>query len=202
MTKPKLTYFNFAGSRGEEARLALHLAGVEFEDNRLEGATWPKLKPTTPFGSLPVFELEGRAPLGQVNAILVYIGREYGLHPRDNWEAAHHEALMCAVEELRGMVSPTLRISDEDAKIAARTELATGYLPQWGSFVERQLGDGPFVGGAQISVVDLKLYMAVKWFTSGVIDHVPDTVFADYPKLNGIARAVAEHPKIVAWYAK
>lgn len=202
MTKPKLTYFNFAGSRGEEARLALHLAGVEFDDDRLQGPTWPELKPTTPFGSLPVFELEGRAPLGQSNAILVYIGREYGLHPRDNWQAAHHEALMCAVEELRGVVNPTLRISDEEAKLAARTELAQGYLKQWGGFVERQLGDGPFVGGAEISVVDLKLYMAVKWFTSGVIDHVPSTVFADYPKLNAIAKAVAAHPKIVEWYAK
>lgn len=202
MTKPKLTYFNFAGSRGEEARLALHLAGVDFDDNRLEGPTWPELKPTTPFGSLPVFELEGRAPLGQSNAILVYIGREYGLHPRDNWEAARHEALMCAVEELRGLVSATLKISDPEAKLAARTELANGYLKQWGGFVERQLGEGPFVGGDKISVADLKLYMAHKWFASGVVDHVPSTVFADFPKLTGVARAVAEHPKIVGWYAK
>jgi glutathione S-transferase len=201
MTKPKLTYFNFAGSRGEEARLALHLAGVDFEDDRFSGS-WPELKPTTPFGSLPVFELEGRAPLGQSNAILVYIGREYGLHPRDNWQAAQHEALMCAVEELRGVVSAVLKISEPEAKLAARAELAAGYLKQWGGFVERQLGAGPFVGGAEINVTDLKLHMAVKWFTSGVIDHVPTTVFADYPKLNAVARAVAEHPKIVGWYAK
>ncbi|PRP99941.1 glutathione S-transferase family protein [Enhygromyxa salina] len=201
MSKPKLTYFNFAGSRGEEARLALHLAGVEFEDDRLAGS-WPERKPTTPFGSLPVLELEGRAPLGQSNAILVYIGREYGLHPRDNWQAAHHEALMCAVEELRGVVSATLKISEPEAKLAARTELAEGYLKQWGGFIERQLGEGPFVGGAEIGVADLKLYMAVKWFTSGVIDHVPTTVFAELPKLNAVARAVAEHPKVVGWYAK
>ncbi|WP_146660021.1 glutathione S-transferase family protein [Enhygromyxa salina] len=201
MSKPKLTYFDFAGSRGEEARLALHLAGVDFEDNRLAGS-WPELKPTTPFGSLPVLEIEGHPPLAQINAILVLIGRQHGLHPRDNWQAAHHEALMCAVEELRGTVSAVLKITNPEAKLAARTELAQGYLKQWGGYVERQLGDGPFVGGAEIGVADLKLYMAVKWFTSGAVDHVPNTVFADYPKLNALARAVAEHPKVVQWYAK
>ena len=34
MTKPKLTYFDTAGSRGEEVRLALWLAEIDFEDHR------------------------------------------------------------------------------------------------------------------------------------------------------------------------
>src|SRR4051812_10283278 len=54
MTKPKLTYFDAPVSRGEECRLALHLAGVEFEDDRIKGPDWPALKPTTPYGSVPV----------------------------------------------------------------------------------------------------------------------------------------------------
>ncbi|PRQ04642.1 hypothetical protein ENSA5_06470 [Enhygromyxa salina] len=205
MTKPKVTYFDFPGSRGEEVRLALHLTGVEFEDNRIKGPSWAELKPTTPFGSLPVFEVPGRPPLAQVNAILVLIGREHGLHPSDNWEAARHEALMCAVEELRGTVAPVLRIKDPEESRAAREELATGYLPSWGGYVERQLAqlsDGPFVAGADISVVDLKLHMASKWFSSGTVDHVPTDVFADYPRLTGVEKAVKEHPKIVAWYAR
>jgi prostaglandin-H2 D-isomerase / glutathione transferase len=32
MSMPKVTYFNFAGSRGEEVRLALVIAGVAFDD--------------------------------------------------------------------------------------------------------------------------------------------------------------------------
>jgi prostaglandin-H2 D-isomerase / glutathione transferase len=202
MTKPKVTYFDFPGSRGEEVRLAMWVAGVDFDDNRISGATWSDLKPRTPFGSLPMFELEGRPPLAQVNAILVYIGREYGLHPKDNWEAAQHEALMGAVEDLRNNVVPATRIKDPEASLAARKELATNYLPQWGSYVERRLGAGPFVAGANISVADIKLYMGVKWFTSGGIDHVPADVFAPFPKLSGIAQAVAKHPRIVAWYAR
>ena len=37
MSKPRLIYFDFAGSRGEECRIALHLAGVDFEDVRVKG---------------------------------------------------------------------------------------------------------------------------------------------------------------------
>ena len=38
MTKPRLTYFDQAASRGEECRLALFIAGVDFEDNRIPRA--------------------------------------------------------------------------------------------------------------------------------------------------------------------
>lgn len=205
MPKPKLTYFDFAGSRGEECRLALYIAGVEFEDNRIDRTTWPDLKPKTPFGSLPTLEIEGRGTLAQSNAILVLIGRQHDLHPRDNWQAAQHEALMCGVEDMRANVSPTLRITDADEKKRAREELAANYLPRWGTHVERALtglGSGPFVGGETINVVDLKLYIASRWFSSGVVDHVPSTIFAAFPRLVGVERAVAAHPKVVEWYAR
>lgn len=195
---PKLTYFDFAGSRGEECRLALHLAGVAFEDERIKG-DWPALKERAPWGSLPTLDLEGLGVLGQTNAILVYIGREYGLHPQDNWTAARHEDLMCAVEDLRAKVSPVLQILDPAERLKAREELAGGYLKRWARSVERRLneiGAGPFVAGEAISVADLKLYMTARWFSSGVIDHVPPDVFAESPRLIALERAVAEHPKI------
>jgi glutathione S-transferase len=207
MSKPTLTYFDFPGSRGEECRLALTIAGVDFTDNRIATKDWPELKPNTAWGSPPMLELEGRTPLGQSNAILSYIGREHGLLPSDSWEAAHHEALLAAAEELRGTVMPALRIKDEQASIAAREELASGYLHRWGALVEAKLGDGPFVGGPfvggkDISVADIKLYMVSKWFSSGGVDHVPSDVFAHCPKLMAIQRAVKEHPKVVEWYAR
>ena len=60
MTKPRLTYFDMPVSRGEECRLALHLAGVDFEDHRVTFADWPALKPSTPYGAMPVLELPGQ----------------------------------------------------------------------------------------------------------------------------------------------
>ncbi len=202
MTQPRLTYFDFAGSRGEECRIALHLAGIDFEDRRIATADWKLIKPTMPFGALPVLELPGQPPLAHSNAILVLIGRQHGLHPADPFEAARHEALMCAVEELRHTITPSLRISDPEARRQAREALAANELHAWGAQVEAQLGDGPFVAGNTLNVADLKLYMLVRWLTSGVLDHVPSTVLDHCPRLLRLFRAVGGHEGVQGWLAK
>jgi glutathione S-transferase len=202
MSRPRLIYFDFAGSRGEECRIALHLAGIDFEDVRVKSDDWPAMKASTPFGAMPVLEIAGKAPLAQANAILVFIGRQHRLHPADAFEAARHEALMCAVEELRHAITPTLRITDPELKRQAREALAANELRTWGSQVERQLGDGPFIGGATLQVADLKLYMVVRWLTTGTLDHVPTTVFDHCPKLLRLYRAVGEHEGVKAWLAR
>jgi glutathione S-transferase len=201
-SRPKLTYFDASASRGEECRLAFSLARVDFEDNRLSREQWPTLKPTTPFGTVPVLEMAGHPPLAQSNAILVLIGRLHGLHPTDPYEAARHEAVLAYVEEMRTHVSPSLRMKDEAEKKAAREKLASDYLPTWASFLERQIGDGPFFAGAAIHVVDVKVYMGVRWFKSGVFDHVPATVFDPFPKLTRLHDAVRDHERIRAWVEK
>ena len=114
MSKPKLTYFDFSGSRGEECRIALSVAGVDFDDHRIKGGDWPALKPETPFGSLPTLELEGKPALAQSTAILIYVGRLHGLHPSDPWEAARHEGVMHAVEDLRSAMTPLTKVKDEE----------------------------------------------------------------------------------------
>lgn len=204
MTTPKitLTYFDFSGSRGEECRLALHLAGVAFIDERLSGAAWQERKASTPFGALPVLTIEGHAPIGQSNTILRFIGRGHGLLPTEPFEAARHESLMEAVEDLRAKMGPIARIKDEADKKRAREEAAREYLPQWAAHVEKHLGEGPFVGGAQISVADLKLFVALGPFLRGAIDHVPPTVFDGAPKLLALVEAVRTHPGVVAWCAR
>src|SRR5258708_38609463 len=58
MPKLKLTYFDFHGGRGEPARLALSIASIPFEDDRVPGANRPRRKPSTPFRSLPVLEFD------------------------------------------------------------------------------------------------------------------------------------------------
>jgi glutathione S-transferase len=202
MSKPRLTYFDAPVSRGEECRLALHLAGVDFEDVRVKTADWPALKPTTPYGVLPLLEIPGKPVLAQSNAILVYIGRRWNLHPKDDFEAAQHEAIMQHVEDLRGLVGPTIRIKDETEKKRVREGLVETYFPGWAVSVEKQLGDGPFVAGSAVHVADLKLHMIVRWFIGGKVDYVPATVFAAYPKLNRVHDAVRDHAGVRAWYAK
>ncbi|HMJ14987.1 MAG TPA: glutathione S-transferase family protein [Polyangiaceae bacterium] len=202
MTKPKLTYFDAPVSRGEECRLALHIAGVDFEDVRVQRAEWAALKPQTPFGSLPLFELPGKPVLAQSNAILVLIGRRHGLHPKDDFEAARHEAMMQHVEELRAAITPTLRMTDESEKKTAREALAASYLPNWAANVERQIAEGPFFAGSALHVVDLKLYVVVRWLAGGTLDHVPATTFAPYAKLMKLHDSVRDDSRVRAWYER
>jgi len=201
MTKPKLTYFDAPVSRGEECRLALHLAGVDFVDNRIANADWPTVKPTTPYGSIPVLELPGAPPLAHSNAILALIGRRHGMHPTDDVEAARHEGMMCHVEDLRGRVAPTIRLPDDEKK-RVRDALVVDYLPAWASFAEKNIEGAPFFAGTKLHVVDLKLHMAVRWFVGGKVDHIPATIFAAYPRLMRVHDAVRDHAGVKAWYAK
>ncbi len=201
MSKPKLTYFDAPVSRGEECRLALHLAGIDFEDERIKFADWAAMKERMPYGSLPVLELPGKPALAHSNAILVLIGRRHGLHPTDDFEAASHEGMMQHVEDLRARVSPTLRMGDAEKK-TAREALVADFLPAWARAAEKNIRGAPFFGGEKIQVVDLKIHMAVRWFTGGKVDHIPASIFADYPRLVGVHDAVRDHPGVQSWYAK
>jgi glutathione S-transferase len=201
MPQLKVTYFDLAGSRGEEVRLALALAGVPFEDNRIDRATFASLKPDLPFGAVPVLEVEGRGCFGQSNAILRLIGRMYGLHPEDPFEAARHDALMDAAEDLRHRIFPTLRMDDPAAKKAARQRLVSDYLPLWGSCVDRQIGNEPFIGGTRPNVADVKLYIVARWISSGSLDDIPANSFDPYARIKTVVGSVSSHPAIAGWYA-
>jgi len=201
MSQFKLTYFDAPTSRGEECRLALFAAGVDFVDNRIARADWPALKPTTPFGSLPVLEVEGKPAISQSNTILAYVGRRYGLLPSDEWEALRLESLLGACEDLRGAVGTTFGIADPDELKRRRTALLEGPIRAWAGNMERQI-KGPFAGGAELSVADIKLYILANWFKKGVLDHVPADALSPFAKLEAVRANVSEHPKIVAWYAR
>src|SRR6187401_2623464 len=87
MPKLKLIYFDFHGGRGEPARLALSMRGIPFEDDRVSPSDWERRKPNTPFGGLPVLEVDGQT-LAQSNAINRYVGKITDLYPADPWQAA------------------------------------------------------------------------------------------------------------------
>jgi len=79
MSEAKFYYFDIRG-RGESCRLALHLANVKFEEQRISfNDQWPTIKPTIPFGQLPYYE-EGNVKIPQSQAILRHVARTNGLY--------------------------------------------------------------------------------------------------------------------------
>ncbi len=200
MFKPKVTYFDFTGSRGEEVRLALVIAGVAFDDNRVKPDEFARIKAELPFGSLPILEMPGHGVFAETNAILRLIGRLHRLHPEDPWDGARHDAVLEAGEELRQRLSATSRISDAAEKKATRQALAADYIPRWAKGIERLIGEGPFVGGAQPAVADIKIYMIEKALSGGNFDEIPTAVLDPFDRLKAVARGIASHPAVLAWY--
>ncbi|XP_026318447.1 glutathione S-transferase 2-like [Hyposmocoma kahamanoa] len=77
MLKVVLYYFALK-AMGESTRMLLAYGGQEFEDRRLTEEQWPEFKPKTPFGQMPVLEIDGKK-YAQSLAISRYLGRKYGL---------------------------------------------------------------------------------------------------------------------------
>ncbi|VDD89933.1 unnamed protein product [Enterobius vermicularis] len=91
MPQYKLTYFDLRGL-AEGARLMFHYAGVPFEDVRITREQWPQIKPTTPFGQVPVLSVDGHE-IAQSAAIYRYLGRQFNLVPKCPIEEAMVDAI-------------------------------------------------------------------------------------------------------------
>jgi glutathione S-transferase len=202
MPKLILTYFDLDGSRGEVARLAMHLAGIAFEDKRIAGKDWPALRNSTPFQSLPVLEVDGKV-IAQSNTINRYLGKLAGLYPKDDWQAARVDEVMDAVEDIIIMIGSTFALEGE-AKKKAREALAAGSIAHFLRQFEARLkaGGGEWFVENRLTVADLKCYLLVRWLKSGVLDHIPaDLVDQHAPLLAKHLERVENHPKIAAYYA-
>ncbi|CAD6195769.1 unnamed protein product [Caenorhabditis auriculariae] len=72
----KLYYFESRGL-GEVSRQLFALAKVEYENIRIPKDQWPTLKNETPFGQVPVLEVDG-VKIPQSLAIARYLARKFG----------------------------------------------------------------------------------------------------------------------------
>ena len=202
MPKLVLTYFDLDGSRGETARLALHLAGIAFEDRRIPWKDWPAVRDSTPFQAMPVLEVDGQA-IAQSNTINRYVGKLTGLYPKDDWQAALADEVMDAIEDISVEFEETIALEPE-AKKKAREALAKGPLLRYLQQIDARLkrGGGEWFVENRLTVADLKCFIWIRLFKSGKADYVPpDIVDKNAPLLAKHLERVRSHPKIAAYYA-
>lgn len=202
MPKLVLHYFDFDGSRGEAPRLAMHLAGIPFEDNRIARKDWPAHRDAAPFQALPFLEVDGKA-LAESNAINRYVGKLAGLYPKDDWLAARVDEVMDAIETITTKIGATFSLEGE-TKQKAREALAAGPIARYAQQLEARLkeGGGEWFVEKRLTVADLKCYLWTRWMKSGALDHIPtDVVDKAAPLLAKHLERVQNHPKIAAYYA-
>lgn len=203
MAKLKLTYFDFDGGRGEPARLALHIGGIAFEDNRIAGKDWPTFRAKTPFLALPILEVDGKV-VSQSNSINRYVGKLTGLYPKDDWQALLCDEVMDAAEDIGTRIAQTIELP-EDAKKKAREELVAErirrYLEQF--HAKLKAAGGEYFADQRLTVADLKVFMWSRWLRSGTLDHIPkDLVDRVAPLLVKHFERVANHPSVAEYYKR
>lgn len=197
MSSLKLIYFDTKG-RGEAIRLALHIGGIEFEDERLkpEEVAARKAKGEFTFGALPVLNVDGEM-YAQSDAILRYAGKRSGLYPEDLQGAMR-------VDEVCNTLEDAFFALIKDNSKEGREKFLKECMPRYFGGMEKLYAkkDGPFLLGEVLSVADLKVYTSVLTFVSGYLDHFPtdiDVMLADYPNIKKMVTATAENKKVAEW---
>jgi len=196
----KLTYFPIGG-RADPVRWALFIGGINFEDHHVSHSELASLKPSLPFGQLPVLEVDG-VTYSQSTSMLRYAGKLAGLYPTDALAAFKVDELLDAAEDVINFIVPSMRETNEEKRAELRKKLASETLPPFLAALEKLLernGSSPFGLGSEISVGDLKLANVLVWLKSGTLSDIPADIAESYPRLVALREAVLNHPKVKEW---
>ncbi|XP_071808894.1 glutathione S-transferase-like [Asterias amurensis] len=201
MTSYKLLYFDYTRGRAEATRMLFAVANKELEDVRITKEEWPKIKPTTPQGHVPVLEIDGKQ-LPQSNAIESYVAREFGLYGSDNWEAAQIDVIRETTKDLiQPMIMPVLFEQDEEKQAINSKEYYEKTAPPFlkilhDLLVKNNEGTGYFVGNTA-TLADVIFFVTMEWFEA---PPYADKGLENYPMLVGLrdrlaANELAKHLK-------
>ena len=205
MSTLKLTYFDAPG-RAEPIRIALHLAGLPYEDHRVKFPEFMELKQSGafPLGSVPVLEVDGFT-MAQTSSILRYIARTGApdLYPADPMDAfVVDSALDTFNDTLSNALVPSLFEKDMAKKLEMRAAFAAGPLALACTYAEKLLGrsGGPFLCGDALSIADLVLAQQVLQIRDGRLDGISADTLEPYPRVRALADACGADARIAAYH--
>ncbi|XP_014210579.1 glutathione S-transferase [Copidosoma floridanum] len=196
MTSYKVSYFDIT-ALGEPIRFLLSYGGVDFVDDRVKMDEWPKIKPTTPFGQMPVLEVDGKK-VCQSTAICRYLAKQFGLAGKDDWENLEIDAAVDTIHDLRAKIAAGHYESNEEAKkqkLEAAKELVPFYLERLDEQVKKN--GGYFVGG-KLTWADL-FFVALLDYLNYMAKY---DILEKYDSLKKLEEKIHQEPKIKAWLAK
>jgi len=193
----KLTYFDLRG-RGEVCRLLFAAAGVPYEDIRVERSRWPDLKASTPFGQVPVLEVDG-VRLCQSKAIARYLAGEFGFAGDSALDRARADMIVDCGEDVMKHTIAFFFEKDQAKQAELKEKFVKETLPVALQSFEKLLkenngGDSYFVGD-KMTWADIGFTDLCSWFSSLQVE-IP---FDDAPKLKALKERVESSPKIAEW---
>ena len=213
----RLTYLNIKGL-AEPIRLALFLAGVEFEDERIsyEEIAERRKSGALPHGQVPVLTAPGFPAVSQSMAILHWSAKQGKgcLWPADATTAVHHDMVEAAIGDINNILRPQwygyilgrspvtgellVPMTDEQ-KAEVQAKLNDDILPKRFADLEKCV-KGDYFCGEQMTTVDLLFYCLGDGVIKGTYcDGISPSVIENNPKLLQLVRNVDKHPKVMEW---
>lgn len=202
LTRCRLTYFGITG-RGEAIRLTLAISGVQFEDNRVPFSAWDKIKPTTPWGTLPILELSDGTQLSQTHSILRFVGKHTGLYPIDDELVAQRiDELMDKLEEVCDIITNTgkdlPKDEMEDARLIAVSNGGTVYnlLNKIDTFIATNSKGSGYAVGNEMNIASILTFTLIGRLVGGVYNGVPSTAFDPFPNIQKVRKTTGCYPSV------
>ncbi|XP_022200993.2 glutathione S-transferase [Nilaparvata lugens] len=192
----KLTYFNFAGL-GEPIRWMLSYLDVPFEDNRIEREQWPTIKSTTPYGQVPVLEVDGKQ-VCQSTAIARYLGKKAGLAGSNEWEDLMIDTMIDTFNDFRSSISKWFKESDEATKKKLEETLLNEKVPfYFNKFNDHIKNNGGYLANGKLSWGDIYFISILEFMTT-----IWSDIIDKYEHIKALNDKVVNLPKIKAWIEK
>ncbi|NWI18453.1 HPGDS synthase, partial [Crypturellus soui] len=191
----KLTYFNLRG-RAEIIRYLFAYSGKQYEDHRIEAAEWPKIKPTIPFGKVPILEVDG-VIIHQSLAIARYLAREAGVAGKTPVEQALVDAIVDTIDDFMTLFPWAEK--NQDVREKAFNDILTNQAPGLLKDLDTFLGNKNWLVGESITHVGGDFYWDV--CSTTLLSCKPDLA-DNYPRLLALRDRVQALPAIAAWIQK
>ncbi|KAJ3189010.1 hypothetical protein HK101_009018 [Irineochytrium annulatum] len=187
-----LQYWSIRG-RGELSRLILTAANANWSDEVIERADWPALKPSKPFGQVPVLvEYQGGEEvfrLAQSHAIERYLAARHGLAGDDERENAFLDAVGESFVDLAAGFRK-LRFAADGEKEKAREEFFNllGSTLKFHEGILKRNGNSGFYLRDKSTYIDLTAFHAVETYLAA--------------EKEGVEKALAQAPGVKAVYER
>jgi len=195
----KLTYFNGRG-RGELIRFVFAQAGVEYDDVRITGEEFGKLKPTLPTGMLPVLDVD-ETKLSGSGPIAWYLAEEFGLAGSNNLDKAKIGGILDVLGDLLGKMIPARFGDCEETKLKAKKDLEEKFFPKYLGVLQKLITDNKspdgWAFGNSVTIADLSMCVLL----DEILEKAPP-LGDSFPAVKKNVDAVKALPKIAAWLKK
>ena len=168
---------------------------MEYTDERIAFQDWPARSPHTPFGTLPVLEVNGKQ-LGGSLVIARYVAVANGLGGANDLENALIDSALDALSDLLQKIAPIVYFEKDETKKAEKLKELEGEVYFTLGNLEKFVApnkDGWLVG-SKVTYGDLALFNgleALALFYTSIADK--------YPSLWQIKKRVEELPRIAKW---